>query len=143
MSSPPASSPPPQAPTDDDNTNSPQPQAEGDSAVQGKKADFWPIVFRCMDTEPKINYDKLATEMGYKSAKVARDSYCKKLKKLGVERTSLKTRPENKIAKAQKAQKAKPKPTKDSTQRKSRVRKPAAKKAEEQEDGPEKVAEEA
>ena len=80
--------------------------------------------------------------MGYKSAKSARDSYSLKLKKLGVERVGTRAKPVTKTSKTPKAP-PKSKPTKDGAPRKPRVRKPAAKKAEAQEGGPEKVAEEA
>jgi len=87
--------------------------------------------------------------MGYKGAKSARNAYSIKLKKLGVQRVNTRAKPATKIQrdpkdpKVQKTPKPKPKPkpTKDNAQRKPRVGKPAAKKAEEQEDGPEKMAE--
>lgn len=80
----------------------------------------------------------LAKEMGYKSAKVASDCYSKKLKKLGVERIGPKTKQAAKTTGALKV--SKPNATKDSVLKKTRGRKPAVKKVE-QEDGLEKVAE--
>ena len=75
--------------------------------------------------------------MGYKNAKSARDSYSLKLKKLGVERPSLKAKPAAKTT----TKVSKSKPIKDSNPKKNRVRKPAEKKADEQGDGLEKVVE--